>query len=441
MITIIFYIVIVFFYASFLFGFLPTLYATHYDQARVFGLIIYIAIISLYGLKNNNKVPLNKGFFIYSLLVLVYLSISILFHSYPNFSLTEFVMLYLLAYATYVFSGIDHKQKSLDISLLILCLLPIYNILLFFICVYMSFNTGVLVSWHGWADNYRFFDSMLLFPIFLCLYFTDKFTKYSKLFYILYFIFILTLFFDGARSALFSILVSILLGYILFKNKRKAILISIFMVALAYFMHIIYLKFTKLTINTITRSDSSGRYELWVYGLNRFLEKPFFGHGGGNFSLDTQIFLTSPHNLIIQFISEWGVGGILLGFLLFWLYFYLFKNIKNLSPFILLCAMAILIDGLFSGLFILPMSQINFMLVISLLLNQINQQRNTKNLSPSFDNHFYKYIFYTVALFCVGYFLLFHWADITCLNCMGMEGVNTPRFWRGGKSLHLQEID
>lgn len=440
MITIILYILIILFYSSFLLGFITPFYAMHYDQARIFGLMIYIFIIILYGLKNNNT-HLDKNFVSYTCVVVIYLSISILFHSYALFSLIEFIMLYLLAYATYIFSTINYQQKKIDIFLLILCFLPIYNILIFLICLYMSFHTGVLIGWHGWADNYRFYDSMIILPIFLCLYFTAKKNIFSKYFFILYFFYILMLFFDGARSALLSIIIPIFLALFIYPKNRKILSISIIIFFLAFILHTLYLRFSPLSISTIFRDTTSGRYDLWLYGLKRFLEKPLFGHGGANFSLDTHVFLTSPHNLMIQFIAEWGIGGVLLIFLLFLLYFHLLKNIRNLSPFIFLCAVAILIDGLFSGLFILPMSQMNFMLVIGLLLNQINQHRVAGIVDPSFNYQFYKYIFSVVALFCIGYFLLFHWEDITCLNCMGMEGVNTPRFWRSGKSLHLQEID
>lgn len=440
MITNIFYIFILVFYSSFLFGFIPTIYTTHYDQARIFGLLIYTFII-IYSFNKNNKAPLNKKIFLYSILLVVYFLISIIFHPYSYFSLIEFLMLYLLAYATYVFADINHKRRYLNIFLLILCLLPTYNIILFFISIYMSFHTGELISWHGWADNYRFFDSMLILPIFLCLYFATNKNVFSKYFFILYFFYILMLFFDGARSALLSIIIPSFLALFIYPNNRKILSVSIIIFFLAFILHTLYLRFSPLSISTIFRDTTSGRYDLWLYGLKRFLEKPLFGHGGANFSLDTHVFLTSPHNLMIQFIAEWGIGGVLLIFLLFLLYFHLLKNIRNLSPFIFLCAVAILIDGLFSGLFILPMSQMNFMLVIGLLLNQINQHGVAGIVDPSFNYQFYKYIFSVVALLCVGYFLLFHWRDISCLNCMGMEGVNTPRFWRGGKSLHLQEID
>ena len=388
-----------------------------------------------------NFVILNKKITLFVFFIISYFLISVFFHKYILFSLIEFSMLYLLACSTYMYSHIKHDKKTINLFFLILCLIPIYNVVEFFISVLISFQTGKLIGWHGWADNYRFFDSMLLLPICLSLYFFDKKNIFSKYFIILYFFYILMLFFDGARSVLLSILISLILVFYIYPDKRKTISIGIVLLFLAFVAHKLYLSFISVTINSVLRGSTSGRYELWIYGINRFLEKPFFGHGGANFSLDTSLFLTSPHNFLIQFMSEWGIGGILLILLLFWLYFYLLKNIKNLSPFIFLCAVAILIDGLFSGLFILPMSQMNFMLVIGILLNQINQHRVAEIVDPFFNYRFYKYIFSVIAFFCIGYFLLFHWEDITCLNCMGMEGVNTPRFWRGGKSLHLQEID
>lgn len=432
------YILIILFYASFLFGFITPIYSLQYDQSRIFGILIYIVIISI-GFFHQKK----ENIFIvyYCLFILYYSFLSLFFHKFIYFSILEFLILYLLSFASYSFSILDHNKKKLNFLLLIVCLLPIYNIVVFIISLFFSFKTGSLVSWHGWADNYRFFDSMLLLPIFLCLYFATNKDVFSKYFFILYFFYILMLFFDGARSALLSIIIPIFLALFIYPKNRKILSISIIIFFLAFILHTLYLRFSPLSISTIFRDTTSGRYDLWLYGLKRFLEKPLFGHGGANFSLDTHVFLTSPHNLMIQFVAEWGIGGVLLIFLLFLLYFHLLKNIRNLSPFIFLCAVAILIDGLFSGLFILPISQMNFMLVIGVLLNQINQHRVAGIVDPSFNYQFYKYIFSVVALFCIGYFLLFHWEDITCLNCMGMEGVNTPRFWRGGKSLHLQEID
>ncbi|WP_180005740.1 O-antigen ligase [Acinetobacter sp. YH12237] len=343
-----------------------------------------------------------------------------------------------MSYSTFLLMFLEHKKKHLEYFLLILCLLPIYNIIIFFISLFNGFYTHILIGWHGWADNYRFFDSMIILPIFLCLYFVEKKHKLGKTIYFLFYLYILTLFFDGARSVLLSIAISIIMGYILFKKRKKIFLDSLFIMCFAYISHFIYLKSSNLTINSIARGDSSGRFELWNYGFNRFLEKPFFGYGGGNFSLDSKIYLSSPHNFIIQFISEWGLGGIGLVILVLYLYWYLFKNLKKLNPFIFLCSISILIDGLFSGLFILPMSQMNFMLVIGLLLNQIyicNKKEYIVGASYS------GYFFYILIIFCTVYFFVFHWQDIICTTCMGLEGVNTPRFWRGGKSLHLQEID
>ncbi|WP_180083243.1 O-antigen ligase [Acinetobacter sp. YH12102] len=334
-----------------------------------------------------------------------------------------------------------HDKKIINLLLLILCLLPVYNVVEFYISILISLKTGKLIGWHGWADNYRFFDSMLLLPICLSLYFSDKKNIFSKYFIFLYFFYILMLFFDGARSVLLSILISKVLVFYIYPDKRKLLTINVVLLFLAFMVHKLYLNFNLITINSVFRESTSGRYELWVYGLNRFFEKPFWGQGGANFSLDTPLYLTSPHNFIIQFISEWGIGGILMISLLFFLYFYLFKNREKINPFIFICAISILIDGLFSGIFISPITQMNFLLVIGFLLSQIHQYNDKKEFLVFFNKFNYKYIFYIIAFFCFGYFLLFHWRDITCLNCMGMEGVNTPRFWRGGKSLHLQEIN
>ncbi|HKT86493.1 MAG TPA: O-antigen ligase family protein [Novosphingobium sp.] len=57
---------------------------------------------------------------------------------------------------------------------------------------------------------------------------------------------------------------------------------------------------------------SSGRIEIWISTLERVPEHPFIGHGEGQFRSEIpalQRMFNHPHNVVIQFLYQWGVIG------------------------------------------------------------------------------------------------------------------------------------
>jgi exopolysaccharide production protein ExoQ len=61
---------------------------------------------------------------------------------------------------------------------------------------------------------------------------------------------------------------------------------------------------------------SSGRLDLWRYGLEMFRESPIFGWGEGSYfqllAMAGKGFHLQPHNFVIQFLMSWGIvaGGL-----------------------------------------------------------------------------------------------------------------------------------
>ncbi|MDG5499221.1 O-antigen ligase family protein [Marinobacter sp. BGYM27] len=58
---------------------------------------------------------------------------------------------------------------------------------------------------------------------------------------------------------------------------------------------------------SFARSSSSGRLDLWADAWNHFLQHPWLGNGPGAFACFTSELVATPHNLIFQLLSEWGV--------------------------------------------------------------------------------------------------------------------------------------
>ncbi|HEY0112057.1 MAG TPA: O-antigen ligase family protein [Allosphingosinicella sp.] len=59
----------------------------------------------------------------------------------------------------------------------------------------------------------------------------------------------------------------------------------------------------------------SGRVEMWLGTIQTILERPFFGHGAGQFRFvveEAGARYSHPHNLFLQLLVEWGVAGTLL---------------------------------------------------------------------------------------------------------------------------------
>jgi O-antigen ligase len=65
--------------------------------------------------------------------------------------------------------------------------------------------------------------------------------------------------------------------------------------------------------DSIARTGSSGRMELWQYTIHEFLERPWLGHGEGQFRFSHSGYIVvQPHNVVLQVLYTWGLIGALL---------------------------------------------------------------------------------------------------------------------------------
>ncbi len=125
--------------------------------------------------------------------------------------------------------------------------------------------------------------------------------------------------------------------------------------------------------NAIERSRSdpaSSRFLVWGNALGLIRDHPWFGVGPMHFAHDAPLsrIAAHPHNWVLQIAAEWGLPSLLLlGFALFKGMRALVRSRTSMSsiecgnvvlPALLVAGAAVLVDGLVSGLIVMPQSQL-----------------------------------------------------------------------------------
>ena len=264
--------------------------------------------------------------------------------------------------------------------------------------------------------------------------------------------YILILWYDGARAALLSILVG--LGCIaLFRRDDRSQLRLPVVTLLSSWLFFFALQYIvpEFFANTVLRSDSSGRVELWLKTLQLWRENPILGVGGNNFITSNPWILNGhPHNIPLQWLSEWGVAGLLASLLLIPFAILFFRHRQVLPVFVWGAAIAVSVDALLSGVMVYPLSQMLglwlFAWLIALLPRQSSvangssrtqhQTQTTSTTALSSLNVMLK-IMAVVAIIAM---LTVHGRDMICGQCMSSDNNNAPRFWQYGRVLHLVPI-
>ncbi len=80
-------------------------------------------------------------------------------------------------------------------------------------------------------------------------------------------------------------------------------------------------RFFKTHVSDVKRDVSTGRFEMWLWGLKRFSEHPILGTGLGDRPIDprTRLPSTAPlHNLSVEILSQTGLVGFIV-----WAVFYI----------------------------------------------------------------------------------------------------------------------
>jgi hypothetical protein len=188
----------------------------------------------------------------------------------------------------------------------------------------------------------------------------------------------------GARGALLSILLVILISSFFANRDLKKLTFSMLKMmllgSLFYSVYIIY-QYYILSIDSseyLFRAGSSSRLDMWKEVILVVKNNPL-GVGPYHYGLITDnINHSHPHNSLLQFTLEWGwaagVAMIALGVSFFLFIIKLFRQEQDVLILATACSLlAASIYSLLSGVLVMPASQITFVFLMAYLLSCNNQ--------------------------------------------------------------------
>lgn len=434
-------ILLVAYLSLFLIGFNFLWLSNSYDELRLVQVVLTLIVggFSLFRYTKNRvsqkKIIIGMLFLI---LILIGLSLNHQLILYKVYDLLMWLSAILLFFALNNQNFVSEKNEFALAILILLSVIPCLNIFFSFI---QLINKDIFFGWQMNAGSIRIYDSVVV-PIFWIAVYLYKKNKYIKNLYpVICFFIALALFVDGARSALISLLIPLILLFLLDQNYKKIILKTFLYFFIAfityqgfyYYYNLIHEQEKSLSI---ARYTSSYRSEIWLYMFELWTLNPFRGVGGGHLAQIEYPYAHHMHNVYLRLIFEWGfIGCVVLIWILSKIY-HLLKSDVNVV--LKMGVIAILIDGMFSGNFIYPASQVACVLFLALAFSQLPQTvsehgsarfLNTKTL------YMMTYLFFVVLVFA------YLKEDMQCVGCSSKQGRAAPFFWEHGASINLDKQD
>lgn len=429
-----------------------------YDAWRIYEIIILISfsIYSVY-FSYRNKLSLFKNELTHQLLfftsiTITLLAITTISHSkIPERAISDIVLYFLLTNFTITASYFFRINKNFTQKIMAsIAILPLLTLIFLPIALWNRLQGGDGV-WTQSFTNIRMLDDALLPCLFLLWLqpawlnsekYNSSFKKIliTTLTYTTSSIYLLSFLFHGARACLLAISIGLIISIFLARTFKwyllKLPLTSSF---IAIILFNIYHLLSPINIgSSISRSDSSGRIELWKKSISIWLENPILGIGGNHFSL-YEPFLTPahPHNIFFKFLAEWGIISFLLLYLIFIISKKIYAHKFNIPTLLVAGLFAIIINSLLSGSFIYPISQfINFWF-IALILSFLPTYQIAHN------SHYYNYLkklWISLSILSFIAILYVHGQDILCYPCISIDEYGAPNFWDQGRAIHLNHL-
>jgi len=266
----------------------------------------------------------------------------------------------------------------------------------------------------------------------------------------------------GSRGAVVSVLFGYLFVLFFYKDLVKDIIKKTFVVAsLGLVLYIILFYFIPYLIyydldseigdeigNEIVkiRTSSSGRTILWLKAVFYIKDNPFLGIGPMHYSWHDAVFeeinkANHPHNSMLQWGSEWGLISLFLMLLLIfysyrsWFNKFRYSTLKHMDEgdkqliiMLTLSSSSAILYSLFSGVIVMPLSQLMGVLVFSMMLGLYHKKRGYLEIK----NNLYRVVFFSVAMFYF-YLLVPEIFDIFLpKNNAYYFTMHYPRFWLDG---------
>lgn len=404
-------ILLLFFYS--LFPLLPSISYDFHNGQRIAQICILTACAIL--LISRSEIYLPSQEIIYSVITFIVLSfISSAMSDYPYSSLMNSLHYVMLAVLSISLMNTKVSPKfyialfAIHSSLIFVCVL---NVIFSLIELHPIKGHNIIMKF----DNIRHFNhiQVLFIPLSLCILNTTKY----KVIIGISIIFNLVILFISNSLAAFVCVILIFTLLLIFKLKEHLkLFVLIFVISIFFYAFIKFFEISSVSNNLIS---DSGRIEMWSRSIPVF-EEFFLGNGPGNYSIKLSSTVYShPHNFVIQLLNEHGAIATFITFYFLYLVANMIKLTTDYNKLLATSLITALIYSLFSGLIIMPLTQVIFCFLLSKTIK--------KNKKTTFSNYL-KVI--TISLSLV-YFVS------SMISASKLDG-NTPKmagpsFWSAGE--------
>lgn len=253
--------------------------------------------------------------------------------------------------------------------------------------------------------NVRFFNQLQTWSLplltFLVIQIPKRYWAFQKIAFIIACGWWMLVFASDARGTMVSSFVALGFVFFIYRTKAGAWLrthsISAAAGLVSYFVFFKFLPVTpKGGRTSFTDYTAESRFDIWEYGLQTTLENPLLGVGPMHFNQIGAGMLKNPHNIYLQFFSEWGIpAGILFLAIVILGSYKWYKssneaidssppNSNKVNTRVALTAslLAALIHGLVSNIFNTPMSQVMMVLVLAWMIGLSLRDEKKKEPEP-----------------------------------------------------------
>ncbi len=347
-----------FFYS--LFPLLPSISYNFHNGQRIAQIILLTTSAILLVNRSELYLPIKK--ILYCFLAFIILSFtSSAISNYPYSSMMNTMHYVMLAIFSISLLNTKVSKKfyialfTIHSSLIFVCVL---NIIFSLVEQQPIIGHNIIMKF----DNIRHFNHIQVLSIPLGLYILNT-TKYKAITVTSITSNLVILFISNSLAAFVCLFLIFILLLILklkehLKNFTFTFVISIFIFSLIKFFEVNYISYDPII-------SDSGRIEMWLNSI--YQSKEFIlGIGPGNYSIVLQATaLSHPHNFVIQLLNENGIFATLIAFYIIYLVFKKIELTTDYKKLLVLTLLTSLIYSLFSGLFVMPLTQIIFCFLFS----------------------------------------------------------------------------
>ena len=356
-----------------------------YDAARVLQGLVFLAVSAPLIGSGKSSLPL------LGLLVLAMLSSMLALHPAIAARETLWLAAWLLSIAVLARALIDTSAKQALISLIVACQFC-YVLLASSMLLYGLLVEQFVVPWHAFPgyENPRYFNhtQTLSIPLLAALSLWTPLARSLRRLAaaaVALHVFLICVFL--ARATVVALVLAALLVCLWLRQTRllgallKWALVGVLIYAVSFHLlpHLLGMPEAPAFRDAGERGSIEARFYLWKIAAQAIREHPWLGLGPMHFAHTLNGEAAHPHNIYLQIAAEYGLPFACLAawLLLGWLrqrLTLLRQDLQagaadqTLAIGCMVAVVAALIDGLFSGNFVMPMSQTWFMFCAALLL-------------------------------------------------------------------------